>query len=348
MKRKHATFLILVSLSAAIITGYSTDKNDGVELTIPENPKIHRNIRTWDLITSKTTKPSSYIGSSLDVKIPSLKDTIDTNICEIDYTREFREKINKGGGVDISFRLINLGKKVRENNYIFYNKASIDYDSRTTFVADWYSPFNRKNKTLECEVTSITIQTEKDTIYSLTQADPAGGITPEGHTYRFCGDDIERVSGRSKAIFTVSQIFDQNGRDDWTEILYSLETPWNNNITNSLCYKLPVISNITLGKETLERIREKAIRAQKRVLIEKKDSLYANYASYGDNSVKYLNSVFDNLRKRLKPNLDDAFTPDELYLSFELDYFVNELTVHYKDGTSKNIVHFAGYTVSVL
>jgi len=333
---------------AAIITGYSTDKNDGVELTILENPKIHRNIRTWDLITSKTTKPSSYIGSSLDVKIPSLKDTIDTNIYEIDYTREFSEKINKGVGVNISFRLINIGKKVRENNYIFYNKASIDYDSRTTFVADCYSPVNRRDKMLDGEENIITIQIENDTIYTLIQSNPTGGITPEGHKYRFCGDDIEKVSGRSKAIFTVSQIFDQNGRDDWTEMLYSLETPWNNNIIDSLCYKLPLISNITLRKETLERIREKAIRAQKRVLIEKKDSLYAKYASYGENSVKYLNSIFDNLRKRLKPNLDDAFTPNELYLSFELDYFVNELTVHYKDGTSKNIVHIAGYIVSVL
>lgn len=348
MKRIHATLLLLVPLFAAIITGYSTGKNNGVELTILENPQMYRNIRTWDLISSKTAKVSSFNGYSRDVKMPLLKDTIDTDICEIDYIREFTEKINKGGGGDISFNLINFGKRVRDNNYIFYNKASIDYDSRTTFVADWYSPFNRRRKTLDDEVTRITIQIENDTIYTLTHADPAGGITPEGHTYKFCGDDIDRISGRSKAIFTVSQIFDQNGRDDWTEILYSLETPWNNNITDSLCYKLPVIGNITLSKETLERIREKAIRAQKRVLVEKKDSLIAKYASYGEDGAKYINSIFDNLRKRLKPNLDDAYTPGELYLSFGLDYFVNELTVHYKDGTSKNIVHIAGYIASVL
>jgi len=148
-----------------------------------------------DLYMSKTTIASSYIGSCLVVKIPPLKDTIDTDICEIDYIREFNETINERGGVDISFNLTNFGKRVRDSNYIFYNKASIDYDSRTTFVADWYSPFNRK---------------------------------------------------------------------------------------------------------------------------------------------------------RLKPNLDDAYTPGELYLSFGLDYFVNELTVHYKDGTSKNIVHIAGYIASVL
>ncbi|MFA6335827.1 MAG: hypothetical protein WCX48_09825 [Bacteroidales bacterium] len=347
MKRKHATFLLLVLLLAAIITGYSTDKHFGVELTIMENPKMYRNMGTWDIFMSETSKASSFVGCSLDAKIPSLKDTIATDICEIDYTREFSEKINEGGGVDISFNLINFGKNVRDSNYIFYNKASIDYDSRTGFVADWYLPFNRRSKRLKDETTTITIQIENDTIYTLTHADPTGGITPEGHTYRFCGDDIDRVSGRSKAIFTVSQIFDQNGRDDWAEMLYSLETPWNNNITDSLCYKLPVLSNITLGKETLERIREKAVRAQKRVLIEKKDSLIAKYASFGEDGVKYLNSVFDNLRERLKPNLDDAFTPNELYLLFELDYFVNELTVHYKDGTSKNIVHIAEYIVSV-
>jgi hypothetical protein len=347
MKRKHATLLLLVPLFAAIITGYSTGKNDGVELTILENPKMYRNMDEWDLFTSKTTKASSYIGSCLVVKIPPLKDTIDTDICEIDYIREFRETINERGGVDISFNLNNFGKRVRDNNYIFYNKASIDYDSRTTFVADWYSPFNRRNKMLDGEENIITIQIENDTIYTLIHANPTGGITPEGHTYRFCGKDIDRISGRSKAIFTVGQIFDQNGRDDWGEMLYTLETPWNNNITDSLCYKLPVLGNITLGKETLERIREKAVRAQKRVLIEQKDSLFAKYASFGENSVKYLNSVFDNLRKRLKPNLDDAFTPGELYLSFRLDYFVNELTVHYKDGTSKNIVHIAGYIASV-
>jgi len=347
MKRKYAIFLLLVPLFAAIITGYSTRKNNGVELTILENPKMYRNMEGWDLYMSKTTKASSYIGSSLVVKIPSLKDTIDTDIYEIDYNREFTEKINKGGGVDISFNLINNGKWIRDRNYIFYNKASIDYDSRTGFVADWYSPFNRRSKSLEGEITTITIQIEKDTIYTLTYADPAGGITPEGHTYRFCGDDIDRISGRSKAIFKVGQIFDQNGRDDWGELLYSLETPWNNNIMDGLCYKLPVLSNITLSKETLERIREKAIRAQKRVLIMQKDSIIAKYASYGEDDAKYINSVFDNLRKRLKPNLDDAYTPGELYLSFGLDYFINELTVHYKDGTSKNIVHIAGYTISV-
>ena len=58
---------------------------------------------------------------------------------------------------------------------------------------------------------------------------------------------------------------------------------------------------------------------------------------------------WSDLRPKRQGRLDrDAFTPNELYLAFELDYFVNELTVHYKDGTSKNIVHIAGYIVSVL
>ncbi len=347
MKGIHKTFLLFVPLFSAIITGYSTGKNDGVELTILENSKSYRYMDERDLFISKTTKASSYIGSSLVVMIPPLKDTIDADICEIDYNREFSERINEKGGVEIFFNLTNFGKRVRDSNYIFYNKASIDYDSRTTFVADWYSPFNRRNKMLDGEENIITIQIENDTIYTLIFANPTGGITPEGHKYRFCGDDIDRISGRSKAIFTVCQIFDQNGRDDWIEKLYSLETPWNNDITYSLYYKLPVLSNVILGKETLARIREKAVKAQKRVLIEQKDSIIAKYASYGENYAKYINSVFDNLTRRLKPNLDDAYTPGELYLSFRLDYFVNELTVHYKDGTSKNIVHIAGYITSV-
>lgn len=348
MKRKYAALLLLVPLLAAITTGYSTDKNFGVELTILENPKMYRNMGTWDLSMSKTSKASSFIGYSLDVKIPSLKDTIDTDIWEIDYNRGFSEMINEGGGVDISFNLINVGENIKDSNYIFYNKVSIDYDSRTGFVADWYLPFNRRSKRLKDETTPITIQIEKDTIYTLMQTEPAGGTTPEGHTYRFCGDDIESVSGRGRAIFTVSQIFDENDRDDWVEELYSLETPWDNYFIDSLGYRLPVLSNITLSKETLERIREKALRVQKRNLIEKKDSLIAKYESFGENGVKDLNSIFDNLKKRLKPNLDDAFTPNELYLSFKLKYFVNELTVYYKDGTSKNIVHISDYIISVL
>lgn len=347
MKRKSAILLLSVPLIAAIITSFSTVNKDGVELTILENPKMYNNIRTWDLYNSKTFKASSYIGYSLDTKMPSLKDTIETDICEIDYIREFNEVINDRGGVNICFNLINIQKNIRDSNYIFYNKASIDYDSKTAFVADWYSPFNRKSKRLKDETTLVTVQIENDTIYTMTHSDPTGGTTPEGHTYRFSGDSIDRITGRSKAIFTVSQIFDLNGRDDWTEILYYLETPWNNNISESLCYKHPVIDKITLSKETLERIREKAIRAQKRVLIEKKDSIYAKYASFGENWVKHINSIFDHLRKRLKPNLDEALTPNELYLLFELDYFVNELTVHYKDGTSKNIVHIADYIISV-
>ena len=348
MKRKSAILLLSVPLIAAIFTSFSTGNKDGVELTILQNSKMNGNIRAWDLyFRSQTVKASSYIGSSLDVKIPSLNDTIDNEIYEIDYMREFTEKINESGGVDICFNLINFEKNIRDKYFIFYNKASIDFDSRTTFVADWYSPFERKSKRLKDETTKIIIQIENDTIYTLTYPDPTGGITPEGHTYRFSGDSIDRITGRSKAIFTVSQIFDLNGRDDWTERLYYLETPWNNNIAERLCYKHPVINKITLGKETLERIREKAIRAQKRVLIEKKDSIYAKYTSFGENWVKHINSIFDHLRKRLKPNLDEAFTPDELYLLFELDYFVNELTVHYKDGTSKSIVHIADYIIGV-
>ena len=122
MKRKYAALLLLVPLLTVIITGYSTDKNFGVELTILENPKMYRNMRTGDMFMSKTSKASSFSGHSLSVKIPSLKDTIDTDIWEIDYTRAFSEKINEGGGVDISFNLINVGENIKDSNYIFYNK----------------------------------------------------------------------------------------------------------------------------------------------------------------------------------------------------------------------------------
>ena len=108
-----------------------------------------------------------------------------------------------------------------------------------------------------------------------------------------------------------------------------------------------MLKDVTLSKESFKRIKERALAVQKRYLIESRDSVVAKYGSYGDSGKAYINEILENLKRRLKPNLDDAHTPNELYLLIELSYFVNELTVYYKDGTSKKICHFAGYDVSV-
>lgn len=348
MKTKLVFILLVQSLIYICSSAQSLPKNPIIELTILENPKtlLSRNVHSFSFHELPKITHSN-IGIPYPLIIPKLKDTILYNINEIEYKREFTDIINETGGVDISFNLTNYGKFIKKHNFVFYSKVEFNYDKRTRFVVDWHNYFQRSDK-MDGESASISIKRLNDTIYTIIEQIPCGGITPEGNSYRFAGKDIDSVTGRSKAVFKVSQIFDQNEIECWEEYIYSLQTPWQNNFVSNLKYKLPVIKNISLNKTTTELIREKALVIQKRNLIEKRDSIVAKYRGYGVKNLEYLNQVYKALKARLKPNLDDAYTPNELYLSFELDYFITELTIYYKDGTRKSLVHVATYTISVL
>ncbi len=72
--------------------------------------------------------------------------------------------------------------------------------------------------------------------------------------------------------------------------------------------------------------------------------------NYFVGKLTYKMPVFKNVTlssdtfKRIK---EKAVTPNGLCLLIKFEYFVNEMTVKYKDGTFRNIVHLADYVISV-
>ncbi len=350
MKNKISLLLLLFLLSetSTPILARSNDKNDTVKLTILANQKQY--IRDNPKYNYISLKPSACTYKEYynwrDI-MPPLQDTIKIDFAQIDYERDYADKINGADGIVISFNLYDNNDIIKKNNFIFYDSAEVAYDARTGFIADWYNLFNRITKKSDDEVNTLSIYLINDTIYTSVVTNPVGGTTPEGNMFRFSGKDIESVTGRSRGVFRISQIFDHSERDGWYKLLYYLETPWNNYFTDKLTYQMPVFKNVTIDKDIFEKIRKRAVEIQQYYLIEKRDSVIASYQKFGESSVKYIKSVYENLDNRLKPNFEDAATPNELYLLIEFAYFVNKLTINYKDGMHKKIVHIADYVISV-
>ncbi|PKP06475.1 MAG: hypothetical protein CVU10_02620 [Bacteroidetes bacterium HGW-Bacteroidetes-5] len=348
MKIKISAILLSLFLCKNTTTVFAqTTESKRVKLTILENSKQYKKVFDRDFF-GKTPNSITYKESMYKAVMPDLKDTLNYSFSEIWYEREFIDKINETGGVDISFNLYDSGDHSKKNNFIFYNTANLKLDSKTDFIVNWHNKFNRKSKTNEYEGTEVHVYLINDTIYTYNNSDPCGGTTPEGNSFRFSGKEIKSVTGRSRGVFSINQIFYNNEREAWLEDLYYLETPWNNCFIDSMTYKLPVFKDVTISKDTFHKIKEKAVGVQKYFLIEKRDSVIASYRTHGEGAVNSMKSVYESLEKRLNPNFDDARTPNELYLLIEFEYFVNELTIKYNDGTFKRVVHFADYIISVL
>lgn len=348
--KKPILLFILFYLIADNIVAQNFDKMGSVELTIldlKQNYKEPRSPYYWHLNRIKPLQFSPNLFYS-HAKLPPLKDTLNTDLYNIDYIREYDERVNEKGDIDISFNLYSNSDYYRKEYYIFYDSVKINYDAKTEFAADWFLPFNKNPQYSDPECPKISMYMINDTIYTLTDTYPAGGTTPEGHSFRISGNEVFKVSVKSKAVFSVDQIYFWSIREELIKNLYLLETPWEDSSIGSNSYRLPVLRNVRLNKDTFILIKKKSIEAQRELLIEKRDSILAVRKLNDHASYIFTKEIFDDLKKRLKPNFEDANTPNELYIRFELKYFITELTVHYKDGTSRKIYHFAQYNVSVL
>lgn len=349
MKIKKQFIVLILFLNSGNIIAQNFDKTGSVELTIMDKTQNYTEPRSpyyWHLnrIQPLQFSPNQFYSPA---KLPPLKDTLKTELNSIDYIREYDERVNEKGDVDISFNLYSNADYSKEY-YIFYDSKRINYDAKTEFTADWFLLFGKKPEYAEPEVSQLSIYLMNDTIYTITDTYPDGGTTPEGHSFRISGGDVLKVSVKSKAVFSVDQIYFWSIREEWTKNLYLLETPWIDSSNGVNSYRLPILRNVRLNKDTFALIKKKSIEAQKELLIEKRDSILAARKLEDQLSYIYTKEILDDFKKRLKSNFEDANTPDELYVRFELQYFITELTVHYKDGTSGKIYHFAQYQVSVL
>lgn len=347
--RKTLIGLILFLISGNIIA-QNFEKFDLVELTILDinnNYKEPRSSNYWWL-NGKQPLKSSPNAFYPQAKLPPLKDTLTTVSCFIDYTREYKDRLSDNGDIYITFNLNNYtADYYKREYYLFYDSVKINYDTKTEFTADWLLPFSKNPKGGVPETNQVCLDIINDTIFTIVDTWPVGGTTPEGQSYRVTGKEVLKVSAETKAVFSVDQIYSWDVREEWVKHLYLLETPWEDTSTGNYSYRLPVLHNLRLNKDTFTLIKKKAIAAQRELLVEKRDSILSVSKSYDEASYLFTKRVFDDLKKRLKPNFEDANTPDELYTRFELQYFITRLTVYYKDGTSKIINHIALYTISV-
>lgn len=272
--------------------------------------------------------------------IRDLKDTIKTKLVIDNYDKVFFDKYDSSGNLCITFKYYR-GDYVHAANYIFPQKLYRNIDTKTNFEIDWFVAFERSSMKPTWSFYSYKTYIQGDTIFTYTCPVECGGTTPESHTFRFASDRIDSIQVKTKAMFYVSQGFDLNGRDDWAVHLYDLETEWMNCRINNNSYTLPTVNDVVIDKDTFSKIRKKAIAVQKETLIEKRDSIrpYLNEAE----RERAINDVL----KRFKSNLDDAETATDLYLALELNYFINNVTVFYRGGSTKEFVHIAGYETSV-
>jgi len=349
MKFRKIIFGLILFLISGNIIAQNFEKLDLVELTILDINNNYKEPRTsyyWWLngIQPLKSSPSSFYPQP---KLPPLKDTITTDFCFIDYTREFKDRLSDKGDIYITFNLNSESDYYKKEYYLFYDSVKISYDANTEFTADWFLPFSKNPEGGVPETDQICLDIINDSIFTIVNTNPVGGTTPEGQSFSITGKEVLKVSAETKAVFSVDQIYSWDVREEWTKLLYLLETPWEDSSTGNNSYRLPVLRNLRLSKDTFTLIKKKAIEAQRELLIEKRDSILSVRKSYGEASYLFTKRVFDNLKKRLKPNFEDANTPDELYTRFELKYFITRLTVYYKDGTSKKINHIALYTISV-
>jgi hypothetical protein len=261
---------------------------------------------------------------------PNLRDTVKTKLVFDNYDKEFTDEIAPNGNHCITFRYFR-GDYIQGINYIFPQKVYRKIDNKTNFEIDWYRAFSREDQTLETTSVFYSIYNKGDTIISYTEPESAGGTTPEGHTFRFSGEQIDSIKVKSKAIFSVSQGFDLNGIDDWAVWLYNLESEWIDTSNDRYSYTMPTLDNVSISKDNFSKIRNKAISVQKDVLINKRNAI-------GDVS---------GVLKNFKPKFEDAKTANDLYLAIELSNFVNNITVFYKGGSTKEFVHIADYLISV-
>ena len=262
--------------------------------------------------------------------ILNLRDTVKSKPVFDNCDKEFTDEIAQNGNHCIIFRYFREDYWQR-SYHIFPQKMHRKIDINTNFEIDWYRAFSRTDQTPELEFVFYFIYNKGDTIVTYTDTAPTGGTTPEGHTFRFVGEQIDSIQVKTKAMFCVSQGFDLNGRDDWAVWLYNLETEWIDSSNDKYSYTMPTLDSVFINKENFSKIRDKALSVQKDVLINKRDS------------VMDINEVLKNF----KPNFEDAKTANDLYLAIELSNFVNHITVFYKGGSTKKFVHIAAYSISV-
>ena len=330
--------VLITADSTIIVENISQPKNLHNALHIT-NEKVFCLYSIWDE-RDTLTRPS---WNELRTKsIPDLRDTVKSRLVFVDYEKIFTDKIDLDGNLCVIFDYCRQEYR-QKSNYIFPLKVYRNIDEKTTFEIDWYRAFSRKNHSSDVDFISYVIHNRNDTIITYTETYPAGGTTPEGHTFRFTGEQIDSIKVKSKVFYSVAQGFDINGRDDWGVGLYYLESEWVDLSIDNLSYVLPVLDTIFIDRETFSKIRNKAISVQKDVLINQRDSL----ENLGGLAGRYYQDVIGSVLKRLKPNFEDAETATDLYIFVDLKYFTNNVTVFYKGGRAKELVHIADYIVSV-
>ena len=296
-----------------------------IKLSITQEKELPYSL-LWDIFYNK----------DLSIIVKESNDTVQqrNNIILLNPNKEYKETY-KNGELKIQFENKNQIDQLGMGYYIYPSKTIKNITPSAKFISEWYTAKTPDGNSAEFFFLKNDIRIIGDTIYTRVKHGECGGTTPEGSSYKFEGNNIASIKAQTKAIFYVTQGIDVNGRDDWVEKLYTLESPWLETNTSKLGYTLPIMEDVYIDEATYKEIKSKAIATQKRIIYKDKDSLIKENPYYAE--------PINNLISRSKPNLEEAITFNDMYLCFGLDYFITKITVSYKDGTKKDFNHIAYY-----
>lgn len=343
--------IVMCSFQAVSFEKESSTNNYQPDKLIPLTISNDTFSSWWEITQELENKSRPTWEEQLVDSVLNLSDTITDDLTLIDYPivypKPFEDIIGKNQQHYIKFESQHHYPPNYYRRYAYISPMTCYYDAdlTTRFEIDWYksvirdTPYESK---IDPEFTIYNIYNKADTIFTVTEV-TFGGITPEGHTFRFSGEMVDSISVETKVIYKVYQEFDINSRDSWVEYLYTIESPWIDSATGRRCYTMPIIESVSIDKDTFSKIKSKAVAIQRKMLIEKPDSLYTKNDGRGR---EYYQRIVNNMLKKLKPNFEDANSANNLYLNFKLDYFTNKIKVYYKNGSTKEFVHIADYTVS--
>ncbi|MEG0807601.1 MAG: hypothetical protein RR410_04535 [Alistipes sp.] len=278
----------------------------------------------------------------------NLADTLLRAPYRIDYAKSWREVVRPDGAHTLFLEAKNSNTDyLQRNYYAFPVSLRQPLDRQVNFGIDWavFFPRAAAEQGDEARYDDHRIFVQQDTIFTITSPADAGGISPEGQTFRFEGDSIARIEARTRSVFRVDQGIAINGMDDWTVFLADVASDWLPCTVDARSYRLPLIDSLTIRVEEFARLKAQAVAVQRKLLIDKRDSVICAAGGWGN--PKYRQQALNQLRRRLKPYSKEAATFAELGVVVELKWFVTQIRMTMTDGRVRRYVHIASYEANI-
>lgn len=276
------------------------------------------------------------ISKPVNVKNRSFKidDTLKKRIPRMNGdTYLYTDRIDKDGNLHIKLDVEDLKY---DHKYAFADQIKAPINRQITFGVDWAIYYDERERAYVQDPHLIYYQ--GDTIYTVVWPAELGTFSPEGHRFFVEGADIERIESRTKYMYVATQfIAGVITIDVWCENLGFYYSQWQNCADGQFSYVLPIVENLTFDKNSFQQARNKALKIQKSLLYNDYDSVLNSK----DWCREYVIEALADLKKQLKPNLDDAKKFSEMCVLVGCSYFITEIKIYMKNGEVRNFVHHA-------